>query len=165
VVTAQELEALIGPLCREEQLELVAVQVAGRAGRPFIRVLIDHRDGPVNIDECTGLARGIQDLLDSARRPLPDYRLEVSSPGIDWPLTYEWQFRKNTGRWVSWTDREGVRIEGRLIEVSEGRVTIEMEGESVEMPISTIAGAKVFLPRPKVRNRPVTGQRMKRKTK
>lgn len=68
-------------------------------GRQHLSVVADSEDHNITLGECVELSGMIRDLLDSYPHEFPDYRLEVSSPGLSHPLE-KWQFKKNVGRLV-----------------------------------------------------------------
>ena len=59
--------------------------------------------------------------------PNGDFSLEVSSPGLDEPLKLFRQYRKNIGRYVDVTMKEGSRVEGKLIDTTEDGIVVETE--------------------------------------
>ena len=66
--------------------------------------------------------------------PNGDFSLEVSSPGLDEPLKLHRQYLKNIGRFVEVTDKEDVKIEGKLISATEtGIVVEEIKGKGKKM--------------------------------
>ena len=98
-------------------LEDVDVSKAGR--RHVVRVVVD-RDGGVDLDLVAAVSRCISDLLDVAplSESLPGpFVLEVTSPGIDRPLTEPRHWRRAVGRLVHVTRTDESVVEGRLIEV------------------------------------------------
>ena len=90
---AQTLSALIEPEARALGFDLVRVKMFGGAGDLTLQVMAERPDTrQLNIDDCAELSRRISDVLDAleaaGRDPIKEaYRLEVSSPGIDRPLT------------------------------------------------------------------------------
>ncbi|OYY64072.1 ribosome maturation protein RimP [Sphingomonas sp. 28-62-11] len=90
---AQQLSALIEPEARALGFDLVRVKMFGGAGDLTLQVMAERPDTrQLNIDDCAALSRRISDVLDAleeaGRDPIKEaYRLEVSSPGIDRPLT------------------------------------------------------------------------------
>ena len=81
----EELRALIEPVVDEAGFELVDVQLA-RGGRPWtLKVTIDtpESDGRVSVDKCAAVSRELGSQLDVADAIEANYRLEVSSPGLD----------------------------------------------------------------------------------
>lgn len=90
---AQTLSTLIEPEARALGFDLVRVKMFGGAGDLTLQVMAERPDTrQLNIDDCAALSRRISDVLDAleeaGRDPIKEaYRLEVSSPGIDRPLT------------------------------------------------------------------------------
>lgn len=136
------LEALRPPLARGGlDLEDVEVSTAGR--RRLIRVLVD-KDGGVTLDEIADAATVVSaeldahDVLDEA-----PYTLEVTSPGVDRPLTVPRHWRRNTDRLVKVQPREGATFTGRVIEVGESSVHLDINGTMREVRYADVAKARV----------------------
>ncbi|MDP8237705.1 MAG: hypothetical protein P9X24_01325 [Candidatus Hatepunaea meridiana] len=100
MISAYDIEQLVKPYLIEEHLHLFDVKVSGRAGRPLIQLFLDREDGDITVNAYAGIGRHIQDLLDMQNWSPGDYKLIVSSPGLDRPLSELWQFRKNIGRLI-----------------------------------------------------------------
>ena len=82
--------------------ELVQLEWAGHARRPVIRLRVEHEasDRVVSLDDCATVSRHMESWLDR-EATLPDhYVLEVSSPGLERPLTRDKDFRRFRGRRV-----------------------------------------------------------------
>ena len=88
-----EVTRLIEPAAQAEGLALVRVKMIGGTGDPTLQVMAERPDTrQLTLDDCARLSRRLSELLDqeeaAGRDPIPHaYRLEVSSPGIDRPLT------------------------------------------------------------------------------
>jgi|GEM_PF-332031 len=152
LITISEIDALVRPVLEQERVHLCGIKVSGRAGKPFIQIFVDYEESHITIDECARLSRLVQDVLDMQPRPLLDYRLEISSPGLDWPLTEVWQFRKNLGRRIAWRRADNTRTKGELVGIAEdGNLVIEVNGGLVQMPLDSLVGAVVLTaaPQPK----------------
>jgi len=78
---------------------IVEVKVSGSRGKERILVFIDGDNG-MSIDQCAKIARSLSNQLDEMNLFEGSYTLEVSSPGLDYPLTHERQYQKNIGRKV-----------------------------------------------------------------
>ncbi|TDB39106.1 MAG: ribosome maturation factor RimP [Actinobacteria bacterium] len=83
---AAQLTALLEPLASGHGMEIVAVEVIGQGGAPVVRVYLD-KEGGVDIDVICSANSWISDALDAADMIATHYTLEVSSPGIERPLT------------------------------------------------------------------------------
>jgi ribosome maturation factor RimP len=133
------LTAVLEPEALAHGFELVAIEQSGGShSTPVLRVLLDHEDG-VNLDAIAEASKWVSEVLDAEDPYGRPYTLEVSSPGIDRPLTKREDFSRFVGKTVtlkvvpdglrkSWTGvlvgMEGDRV---LLDVDEGRVEIEYE--------------------------------------
>jgi ribosome maturation factor RimP len=120
----------------------------------LINIYIDGDDG-VTIDECVKLSRHIEQNLD---RESEDFELRVSSPGADEPFVNIRQYKKNIGRPVKITLKDGKTKRGILEGVKEDIITIQEEiknknkkskkmttGESIQLQTDEITEAKVII--------------------
>lgn len=96
---ADRLKALMEPILEAEGAELVDLEVAGSRGRPVLRAYVDTEEG-VTLDECARLSRLLERELEDAGAVPERYVLEVSSPGIERPLTRRRHFERYIGREV-----------------------------------------------------------------
>ncbi|CAM4223119.1 ribosome maturation factor RimP [Cytophagaceae bacterium 50C-KIRBA] len=105
---------------------LVDLQVSQGAKRSLVTILVDTLEG-ISIDECALLSRKLAHHIEENVWIEEAYNLEVSSPGLDFPLTQGWQFQKNIGRKVKvWMKKEG-QIEGALLAYKEDSIEILTE--------------------------------------
>lgn len=113
-------------LADKPELFLVDVVVSGAQKKNKVLVLIDGDQG-VSIDECAALSRKIsadleeKDIMDGA------YRLEVSSPGVEFPLKFERQYPQHLGRKVKVSLNDGSEKTGKLLEVENGTIKLDEE--------------------------------------
>jgi len=89
-----------------------------------LSILVDGDNG-IGIADCAAISRHVGFHLEEENTIEQAYNLEVSSPGIDMPLSSERQYRKNLGRSVGIKMVENTRREGKLLDVSEAGITIE----------------------------------------
>jgi ribosome maturation factor RimP len=109
-------------------LEELVVTPAGR--RSVVRVVVD-RDTGVTLDDIAEVSRAVSDVLDSnddgmGRTP---YVLEVTSPGVDRPLTEQRHWRRNTGRLVTVAVGAGDHVTGRVTAVDDAGVELAVEAQ------------------------------------
>ena len=106
-------------------LEDVVVTPAGK--RRLLRVVVD-RDGGVSLDDVAELSRAAAEALD-ASEVMGDtpYVLEVSSPGVDRPLTEPRHWRRAIGRLVRASLRDGGQVTGRVLAADERAVSLDTE--------------------------------------
>jgi ribosome maturation factor RimP len=125
-------------------LEDLVVSAAGR--RRLVRIVVD-RDGGVTLDDTAALSREVSQALDEQPDLFGDspFVLEVTSPGVDRPLTAERHWRRNLGRLVKVEPSAPgeAAVIGRIIGVEPSRITVETEAGAVEFAPETIARAVV----------------------
>lgn len=107
-------------------LFLVEVVVSGSNKKNKVLVLVDGDEG-VNIDQCARLSRKISAELEEKDIMEGAYRLEVSSPGVEFPLKYQRQFPKHIGRKVKVSLNDGTEKVGKLLEVKSSGIRLEEE--------------------------------------
>jgi ribosome maturation factor RimP len=141
----QVIELLDGEFARAGyEIEDVVIEAAARP--PRITVVADG-DVPLDLDSIAALSRSASELLD--RIDTPPYVLEVTSPGVDRPLTTEKEYRRARGRKVELTLSDGSQLTGRLGEIRGGAVRLVVrEGATAnysvrELPVDGITKAVV----------------------
>ncbi|QBM76432.1 ribosome maturation protein RimP [Sphingomonas sp. AAP5] len=151
-----DLTALIAPEAAALGFDLVRVKLFGGKGDLTLQVMAERPDTrQLTIEDCAELSRRISDVLDTleaeGRDPITDeYRLEVSSPGIDRPLTRLKDFADWTGheaRIVLAAPIEGRKVLTGLLKGVEGdRITIYLpkHGE-MEIGYDQVGTAKLVL--------------------
>ncbi len=121
-------------------LERVTVSAAGR--RSVVRIIVDSEDG-LELDDVAALSRSVSGVLDST--PGVDdaaYTLEVTSPGVDRPLTLERHWRRARGRRVLVTLGEE-KFSGRVGELADGVVQLVLSARPT-IELRTVALAEVL---------------------
>ena len=113
-------------LADKPDLFLVEVIVSGSNKKNKVLVLIDGDEG-VSIDECARLSRKISAELEEKDIMEGAYRLEVSSPGVEFPLKFERQYPKHIGRKVKISLNDGTEKIGKLKEVGPGFLLVDEE--------------------------------------
>lgn len=117
----QVIELLDGEFVRAGY-EIEDVLIDARTQPPRITVIADG-DHPLDLDIVAELARSASVLLDGLNSDAP-YVLEVTSPGVDRPLTTEKHFRRAHGRKVDAELGDGTTVTGRLGQLSDGAVDL-----------------------------------------
>ncbi len=136
-----------------EDLFIVAINVVP-GGK--VEILVDGDQG-IQVQDCAAISRHVGFHLEEENVFEQAYHLEVSSPGIDFPLKMERQYRKNEGRELSIKQPDGTKREGKLLRVDELGVLIEEKikpakaaGKKVQLlenfiPFEMITEAKVLI--------------------
>ncbi len=109
--------------------EIDDVTIDGRSRPPRIRVVADG-DTPLDLDAVAELSRSASALLDTVDTGQTPYVLEVSSPGVDRPLTAEKHFRRARGRRVEVQLRDGAAVTGRVGATADGAVHLVVRSGS-----------------------------------
>jgi ribosome maturation factor RimP len=136
------VEVLTGPLLAVGvDLEAVDVTPAGR--RRVLRVAVD-KDGGVTLDDVAEATREISRVVDSSdvmgEQP---YTLEVTSPGVDRPLTLPRHWRRNVGRLVKVTTTGGQSVTGRIVAQDDDQATLDVDGNHSSVSLAEVAKAYV----------------------
>ena len=141
--TVSRIWELATQIADGEAMEVIDVELrreGSRAGR-VLRLYLDKEGGP-NVDDLGRVSRQLSELLDAHDIVEGSYTLEVSSPGINRPLTKPEHFQRFIGKRVR--IRTGDMIDGRrsflgiLSEVSGDTIRIEVEGKPYQIPFSMI---------------------------
>jgi ribosome maturation factor RimP len=125
-------------------LDLEAVELTPAGKRRLLRVAVD-KDGGVTLDDIADATKEVSRLLDESdvmgEQP---YTLEVTSPGVDRPLTQPRHWRRNTGRLVKVALHDGRTVTGRVVDSDDERASLDIEGSGTEqITFADVAKAKV----------------------
>ena len=145
--SATRLSELLRPEVAGAGYDLEDVTVAAAGKRSVVRVVVD-KDGGVTLDDVADISRTISEVLDRVDQTEPGllgaaYVLEVSSPGVDRPLTEPRHWRRNVGRLVVATSREGAALTGRICAADDDGVTLDVDGTQRVLPYDEVARGTV----------------------
>lgn len=145
-MTKAQLTDLISHEADGRGLEVVLVETGGSKRDPLVRVYLD-REGGITIDAIAEANRWIKAILDELPAYTHGYTLEVSSPGIDRPLSKLADFARFTGeeaRLAVSPEFEGhKRFTGVLAGVDDERVLLETDGQVRRIPYRAITSARL----------------------
>ena len=141
---------IIEPTIEDMGFELVRARITGEA-RPRLQVMAEPIDGRnMDVEDCASLSRAISAVLDVEDPITSAYTLEVSSPGIDRPLTR----LKDFDRWKGFdvkvemeqSEYERKRFTGKLLGLVDGnKIEINVDGDIYELPFDDLHRAKLLL--------------------
>ena len=141
-----EVEVLAQPLFESEGIVLIDVEYRREPRGRILRVVVD-KPGGVTIADCANVSSELGDLLDANLGVPGCYNMEVSSPGLDRPLTKPRHFHHFVGRQVvvkTTCPIDGKRdFKGKLKGLSDGVVTLDAEQEIIGLPYDKIAKARL----------------------
>jgi ribosome maturation factor RimP len=137
---------LIEPVVAREGLDLEEVTVTRMGRRHLVRVTVDA-DGGVGHDELSDVSRAISDALDEAEERSGEltagsYTLELSSPGVDRPLTQPRHWHRNVGRLVA-VRVDGRSVTGRLTATDQRGVSLDVDGRRLDATFDELGPGRV----------------------
>jgi ribosome maturation factor RimP len=144
----EKLNALVRQEVELLGYELVGVELLSQGkGGSLLRIYIDHADG-ITLDDCAEVSHQVSGVLDVEDPIKENYRLEVSSPGLDRPLFELAHFERFKGSRVKLKTRSKIdnrhRFSGMLQGVEESQVLIEEDGSSYRIPFEEIDSARLI---------------------
>jgi ribosome maturation factor RimP len=147
----RRLLELLDPVAEATGYEIVRLRLMGGEAGRRLQVMAETPEGEMVVEDCARLSRAISEVMDAADPIAGEYTLEVSSPGVDRPLTRLKDFANYEGHEARVElDRvaEGrKRFRGVLAGVEDDAVGIDLEGEdsTAMIPFSWIVDAKLIL--------------------
>jgi ribosome maturation factor RimP len=133
---------IAGPLTTLD-LDVEAVEITPAGKRRILRIAVD-KDGGVTLDDVADATRQISRVLDeSDAMGEQPYTLEVTSRGVDRPLTLPRHWRRNVDRLVKVTTTDGETLEGRIATSDDGAARIDLAGTIREIAYADIVRALV----------------------
>jgi ribosome maturation factor RimP len=143
------LESLVNPLVQAQGLELVELRYTRSGSVGTLRILVDQAGGGVALDVCARLNRAIGDALESQQALTESYTLEVSSPGLDRPLTTAKDFSRYVNHTVTVYCNQPIDgvydFTGVISAVEADVVAFERNGAQIRVPLSAINKAQKVL--------------------
>jgi ribosome maturation factor RimP len=138
------LTELLTPAVTQAGFVLEEVTVTPVGKRRLVAVVVDCEDRNPSLDEVTVVSKEVSAILDNYTQmgEMP-FTLEVTTPGIDRPLTQGRHWKKNVGRLVKITPKTGEKYIGRIASVNDYAVTIEIKGKESEISFAEISRAQI----------------------
>jgi ribosome maturation factor RimP len=137
------LLALLRPVVEGDGLDLEDVVVTPAGKRRLLRVVVD-RDGGLGLDTVAAVSTAVSKALDDSDvMGGAPYVLEVTSPGVDRPLTEPRHWRRNLTRLVTVSTAEATTLEGRLTEVDDEGIGVDVDGAVTRLPWDRVSSGRV----------------------
>jgi ribosome maturation factor RimP len=147
VSTIAGIEQIIEPVLKSEGFELVSLELNKEAVGLVLRVYIDTLAGGIGLDDVTKASRLINSLLDEAGLIDQKYTLEVSSPGIERPLSKPEHFKRFLGSNVFVKTLKRIenrkQFKGKLVEAHDENIVVEIEGRTYVIPYENVSKARL----------------------
>ena len=142
-VDDKKLAGLIDPVVAAAGMDLESVRMTVAGKRRLLRVIVDSDSG-LSLDDAAEVSREISALLDASNvlGEVP-YTLEVSSPGVDRPLTEPRHWRRARGRLVRVKVAGEGSVEGRLLTADADGVTLGLPGGERRFPYADVGAGSV----------------------
>ncbi len=142
-----KIEELLQPLLEGDTYFVADLQVSDSRLKTKITVLLDSNTG-ILIEECARISRQLASRLEELNVIENAYTLEVSSPGVDFPLTLSRQYPRHVGRTLVVSLRDGSTLTGRLEAVQDdGLLILEEHTKSSGSPGKTTPGKPMPAPK------------------
>jgi ribosome maturation factor RimP len=143
------IQQIIAPSVEAMGYEIVRVQVSGTQ-RPTLQVMAERKDNAaMTVEDCADISRAVSALLDVEDPISSAYTLEISSPGIDRPLTRLKDFERFAGFEARIEARFPIdgrkRFRGILKGVEDGAIRIETDTGPASVPFDAVQRAKLIL--------------------
>ncbi|MBS0470121.1 MAG: ribosome maturation factor RimP [Proteobacteria bacterium] len=142
------LEPIIEGAVEAAGFRLVRLRLMGGQTKT-LQIMAERPDGTMNVEDCARLSHALLDFIEREDPLEGDYELEVSSPGIDRPLTRLADFARWAGHEAKLELHAAIdgrkRFRGKLLGLESQDVTIEAQGQRYAIPFKQIAEAKLVL--------------------
>ncbi len=145
--TMVKVRQLLEPVLNDLGFELVELQLRTEQIGLVLRLII-YKEGGIGLDDCSKVSRTIGHLLEVEDPIGKAYHLEVSSPGLDRPLTTERDFARNIGQKVEVKFKAGEitrNVIGCIAGVNEIMVTITLDGAPEQIALTDIVKAMLLI--------------------
>ena len=148
VATASHLEPVFEPVIEKEGFRLVRLRIMGGAAKT-LQVMAERPDGSMDVEGCATLSHALLDFIEAEDPIEGDYEIEVSSPGIDRPLTRLMDFSRWSGHEAKIELNAALdgrrRFRGLLLGLDGQDVMIRVDNSDIRFPFRAIANAKLVL--------------------
>ncbi|MEM9009863.1 MAG: ribosome maturation factor RimP [Pseudomonadota bacterium] len=144
----RRLAEIVGPTIEGMGYELIRIRFMGGKSKQ-VQIMADRPGGGIEVDDCADISRAVSAVLDVADPIESEYVLEVSSPGIDRPLTRLKDFERWAGFEAKLETAEAIdgrkRFKGTLAGVEDGEVLVEIAEGTIGLAFDWLADAKLVL--------------------
>ena len=144
----RRLAAIVAPTIEGLGFELVRLRLMG-GKRAVLQIMAERPEGGIEVDDCARISRAVSAVLDVEDPIAGEYVLEVSSPGIDRPLTRLKDFETWEGYEARLETAESIdgrkRFKGVLQGVQDGEVLVEIAEGTIGLGFDLLADAKLVL--------------------
>jgi ribosome maturation factor RimP len=141
------VEELLRPALDGSEFEVVDIEFKREAVGLVLRILLDGKAAPIGLDELAQTSKKLSKLLDESGLIEQKFTLEVSSPGIERPLTKPEHFKRFEGSKVAVKTEKAIEkrknFKGLLVEAGDTGFVIEIDKARVEIDYDNVAKARL----------------------
>ncbi len=142
----EELTSKLTEILTSLGYHFVDLKFTGKKQEPVIEILVDSDNG-ITLEECRTISKSLSDFFDNLE--YSNFRLNVSSPGIGYPMKYDWQLKKAVSRNVEikyTKENQITKTKGLLKDFDPEKIVIENEiGERIEIERNQIQIVKEII--------------------
>jgi len=143
----KHIKNIFSKVIEDQQLMLIELVLRGNARNRIIEVFVDG-DDPVTTVECSRLSKALNNVIEEENLFEGNFRLDVSSPGVDKPLKFLRQYKKHINRTLEIIfdeNAEKKKIEGKLIKIDGNLLTFLSGKKEIQLNFDQIIKAKVLI--------------------
>jgi ribosome maturation factor RimP len=146
---ASKIESMIAPSLSAMGYSVVRISFSG-GRRPTLQIMAERNDdAPMTVDDCATVSHTVSALLDVADPIESTYTLEISSPGIDRPLTRRGDYERFAGFEAQIEMQQPIegrrRFRGKLLGLDGDNAKLLVGADTVQLPLGAVARAKLVL--------------------
>ncbi len=145
----EQITNIVRPQVEALGFELIQLKLMEGKKSRQLQIMAERPDGTISLDDCADISRQVSAVLDVEDIMTSAYRLEVSSPGIDRPLTREKDFLAYCGHTAKVETVLPIhgrrRFTGNIKGIDDGMVTLMVDNQAVFIPFRDIQSAKLVL--------------------
>jgi ribosome maturation factor RimP len=150
VFDAVKIEEMIGPSLSAMGYSIVRVAFSGGRTRPTLQIMAERNDNAgMTVEDCEAISHTVSALLDVADPIETAYQLEISSPGIDRPLTRRADYERFAGFEAKIEMQRPVdgrrRFQGKLLGLEGDDAKLLVGADAILLPLDAVARAKLVL--------------------
>ena len=138
----------LNPIFLDTKYEIIRIKVYETKNK-IVQIMIDHSNKIIDIEDCAKYSRTISEFLDKKNLISHDFSLEVSSPGINRPLTRLKDFYEFKGNKVKITqtnlENKKINYKGLLTEVTDNSILLDQNDNLVSIKLDKICDAKLLV--------------------
>ena len=146
--TEKNLLEYLNPIFLDTKYEIIRIKIYETKNK-IVQIMIDHSNKIIDIEDCAKYSRIISEFLDKKNLISHDFSLEVSSPGLNRPLTRLKDFYECKGNKVKITqinlENKRINYKGLLTEVTENSILLDQNDNLVSIRLDEICDAKLLV--------------------